>query len=332
VIKNSNRWQKLEIRSKKFRPIANFLAHSRCLYSLPRLQELRLYHSSSDPRDNWEENRARPASMVLFANNVSAPLLQTVDLRATYLNHSQMLSLTSVVTNLRLENQTNIPCNIMMKLLQVPYMLQVLRLINVYANRSNWPQRVELPQSLRLLEVRGSDWALTSVMSNLLVPGLETFILGECQPEAGSEMAAESLLLGSEASEAVQIATKCLLGRWDEGVEGWGVGNLRELLLEYSNCSHSALEGFLRATPNVNRLYVSGQAVFIVLHNIPGILPNLQRWVVEGSTLYKGCPLSDILTHRPDVKLIVKGDLTEDGKAIYDTLKCTHDRRVFCQE
>jgi len=325
VIFNSDRWRKFEITSKAWEAIHIFLGQSQHLALLPRLEELILYHSD-DPgrRTNREvEDMTRRFHNVLFGKDVVAPILTTVRVGATYFDYSRMRSIAKDLVELRFENhtypRTSDKREMIIDLLRASPGLQVLTLTSVDAYFNKQLQPVEL-QHLKRLEFRGFPRnTYPYLLYRLRVPSLEVLYLGDCRFAADPRMPPDYA-----ANRTMRMLVKLFESPANTGWYGVA-GGIRELSLEYNHCRAEDVQSILELTLNVETFHMSSSDIFPVLADNQGILPNLQRWVVKSSIFCDSSPFSTILASRPGITLFIKGNLTQDGKRLYDALKDTHN-------
>ena len=325
AVSHSNRWHKFEITSKTWDPIELFLKQSRRLVLLPRLEVLTLHHSDDPGRTTNREGEDLTPRFhnILFGKDTIAPMLKTVRVGATYFDYSRMRSLAKDLAELHFENHTYPPTSdvpeVIIDMLRASPGLQILTLTSLDVHFDNQPQPVEL-RYLKRLEFRGFPQNATHLFSLLRVPSLEVLVLGECRFAAEETVTMPPVF-------AANSMMRTLIGFFTSSANSpwcWRAGGLRELSLEYGRCSAREVGRLLRQTTNVETFRMSSPAIFSVLANNPGILPNLRHWVVKSSIFCAPHPFSAILTDRPGVTLSVEGDLTRDGEWLYDTLKDVH--------
>ena len=328
VIGHSNRWRKFEITSDTWEPIDLFLRLSPHLVLLPGMEELALYHSKDPGRmDNWEHEDPSPRfHNILFDEDVVAPVLNVIKLGATYLDYFRMRSLAKDLVELHVENHTyphasDVP-NMIIDLLRASPRLQVLVLASLNIQFITWPRHVELPH-LRRLEFRGFPNNALHLLSLLRVPELEVLCLGGCRFAADPGPNTIPPIFAADETMRFMIGffVSPENARWY-----WRAGGLKELSLEYSQCLPREVTRLLRLTRNIETFHMSCPAIFSVLIENPGILPNLRHLVVNASIFYDTSnPYSAILANRPGVTFSVKGVLTQDGELFYNALKDTLD-------
>jgi hypothetical protein len=321
VIGHSDRWRKFEITSRTWEPIDDFLRRSQHLVLLPKLEELTI-RRSEDPGRIPNEGLTPRLHNLLFSKDLVAPMLHTVRFGATYLDYSQMRSIVKDLVELHFENHTYPPTSdvpeMIIDLLRASPSLQTLTLANLNMKFTNQPEPVELP-CLRRLEFSGYPDDAMYLLSLLRVPALEVLHLGE----PGFVGNARPLAMPPRyvANETMRIM---ILFFTIPEIRGyWRASSLREISLGYGDCVPREVERLLRLASNVETFRVSCAEMLPVLVEKREILPNLRHLVVKSSTFCGPDLFSEILTLRPGVTLTVEGELTQDGKRLYNALKDT---------